>query len=846
MIHFSILGPAKKGEWDLKCPKCHNDNPDTSRFCGSCAEVLNSEKQPLPSFTKTIETPAHALSKDSLIAGKYRIVGEIGRGGMGVVYKAEDIKLRRTVALKFLPAQWTADPDARERFVHEAQAASALDHPNICNVHEIEETEDGRIYIAMACYEGESLRDMLKRGPLPPEEALKIAIQAAEGMSAAHAKGIVHRDIKPANMLIAAQGIVKVVDFGLAKLAGQVKLTREGTTLGTVAYMSPEQARGEAVDQRTDIWSLGVVLYEMLAGVLPFAGKVDRTLINAILHREPAPLSKSKKELPAGLENIVFKALRKNPSDRYQQMDEMLTDLQAVAEGLKPLKARSGIFRGRILGVKKTYAYPALVGTVVLAALAILFVFPKRGQAFDSIAVLPLANLSGDPNQDYFSDGVHSDLILELMRIRSVTVINKTSTLGYKGTTKKASEIAADLHVDAVVDGSVRYSGGRVRITVELIDGRTNKNLWAGNFEGANRDTLTLQSEAALAIAKQIRAALTPEEKSALARKRPVKPEALELYLKGKSILDRTATNSVDTSTDLKKSLVFFEQALESDPDFALAHAGTALAYDLYGSIGSGSSKEMVSRAKEAALKALSLDETIADAHLVLADLTCLTYPIDVKRVIEEYRSVLESFPNHALARAWYAINMACGGWIENKESIANAEQARKLDPLNYSIGEYLVQIYYGTREDDKMLIAAKDLVAGNPHNPASHAMLAFALLYSAQFAEARAAYEKSIELGGSPNPFIPIFIWSFSGEKQKSIDAIEEYLRKTRTEDIMPMWVATAYSINGNNNKAFEWLEKALTAGTPIANVATDRVFDSLRTDPRYKLFLKKLFLDP
>jgi len=255
-----------------KCPTCHSDNPDTSQFCGTYASRLTQAGPPPASLTKTLETPVQILKKGTLIAGKYRVLEELGRGGMGIVYKAEDIKLQRPVALKFLLHQWVSDPDARERFTQEARAASALDHPNICTIHEIEETDDGRLYIAMGCYEGESLREKIKRGPLETDEAIDLAIQAASGMAKAHAKGIVHRDIKPANILVTQDGVAKVVDFGLAKLAGQVKLTREGTTVGTVAYMSPEQAKGEAVDQRTDIWSLGVVLYEMLSGVLPFKG----------------------------------------------------------------------------------------------------------------------------------------------------------------------------------------------------------------------------------------------------------------------------------------------------------------------------------------------------------------------------------------------------------------------------------------------------------------------------------------------------------------------------------------------------------------------------------------------
>jgi len=352
----------------MKCPKCHSDNPDSSRFCGRCAAPFAPEGQPSVSLTQTLETPVHGLASGSIVAGKYRVVEEIGRGGMGVVYKAEDIKLKRTVALKFLPHQWTSDPDARERFVQEARAASALDNPNICNIHEIEETEDGRMYIVMAYYEGESLRDKIKRGPLKKEEALDIILQAVGGMSKAHQKGIIHRDLKPANILVTGEGVAKVVDFGLAKLAGQVKLTREGTTIGTVAYMSPEQAKGEAVDQRTDIWSLGVVLYEMLSGRLPFKGEYEQSLIHSILNHDPEPIIKIRKDTPRDLDQVLGKALEKRASDRYQGMEEFSADLEAVAEGLRPLKAKARPFRGRIFGIRKTHAYAGVAGLAILTA----------------------------------------------------------------------------------------------------------------------------------------------------------------------------------------------------------------------------------------------------------------------------------------------------------------------------------------------------------------------------------------------------------------------------------------------------------------------------------------------
>ncbi len=394
----------------------------------------------------------------------YRILEKLGEGGMGVVYKARDIKLDRLVALKFLPPQISADEDEKKRFIHEAKAASALDHPNICSVYEINETPEGQLFISMGYYEGKTLSEKIRDGPLPLDEAFEIARQIAEGMKKAHGKGIVHRDLKPANVMLTDDGTVKIVDFGLAKLRGMSRLTKTGTTMGTVAYMSPEQTMGKEVDQRTDIWSLGVILYEMLAGKAPFRGDYEQAVTYAIINEEPEPLSKSRPDIQSGLENIVSHALAKNPANRYQTMEEFLADLRAVAEGLKPLKARRQWARGKFVGMRLAYVYAGLAVLAILFALNVagvrdLLLKKSRESIIRSIAVLPFANFSGDPSQEYFSDGMTDELITSLSKIGALKVISRTSTMPFKGTKKSMREIAATLGVDGVLEGSVLRSG---------------------------------------------------------------------------------------------------------------------------------------------------------------------------------------------------------------------------------------------------------------------------------------------------------------------------------------------------------------------------------------------------
>lgn len=822
----------------MKCPKCHSDNPDTSRFCGSCATLLSQDSPPIDSLTKTVQTPAHVLSKGTLIAGKYRIVDEIGRGGMGIVYKAEDVILQRIVALKFLPAQWTADPEARERFVHEARAASALDHPNICNIHEIGEAEDDRMYIAMAFYEGKSLREKIKQGPLKQEEALGIAIQAATGMANAHQKGIVHRDIKPANMLITSDGVVKVLDFGLAKLAGQVKLTREGTTVGTVAYMSPEQAKGEAVDQRTDIWSLGVVLYEMLSGVLPFKGDYEQTLIHSILQQEPERLGRLRKELPAGLENIVFKLLSKNPADRYQSMDELLEDLQSVAEGLQPVRAASMIFRGRILGLKKVHAYPAIAGILVLAIVAWLMIFPKRGPAFDSIAVLPLQNLTGDPEQDYFSEGIHEALITDLGRLGGLKrVIARSSVMRFKGTKKPLHEIAQELKVDALITGAVLMSGNRVRVTAQLINPANDAQIWARSYERDLSDILSLQNEIVSEVTREVRVKLTPQEETRLASAGKINPQAYEAYLKGRFHLLKL------TRPDLDSALQYFELALNTDANYALAYAGIATVWGARQQQGLASASETTPRVAEAAAKALELDSTLAEVHYTLAVIRTWVY-WDWEGAETEFRTAIDLNPNYPEARAYYSHLLNILG--RPKEAMSQIERALDVDPFNSLFQAlYAMDLMYARRYDDAIGLLRKtlktspnDLVALSTLRSALHmkhldteALEVWKQSYAARDdREAEEALARGFEEGG------------YSGALRR---VAETLAARSKTTYVSPWQIGTLYTRAGKNDEALDWLEKAyLARDQNMPYLGVDPIFDTLRDDPRYQGLLRKMKL--
>ncbi|MGH7597342.1 MAG: protein kinase domain-containing protein [bacterium] len=539
----------------------------------------------------------------------YKILEKLGGGGMGVVYKAQDLKLDRFVALKFLPPHLSADEEEKKRFIHEAKAASALDHPNICTIYEIDETEDGadcvrRMFIAMAYYEGETLKKKIERGPLPIDQTLDLAIQIAQGLAKAHEHGITHRDIKPANVMITKDGIVKIVDFGLAKLAGVVGLTKAGITLGTPAYMSPEQARGEEVDHRTDIWSLGVVLYEMLIAQLPFRGEYEAAMMYSILNEEPKPLADLRADAPNKLQQIVEKAITKNPDQRYQHIHEMLTDLSALKKQLESESAKES---------------------------------DSEKKPAPSIAVLPFADLSPQKDQEYFCDGMAEELINALTKIEALKVVARTTAFSFKGEKLDVREIGRKLNVETLVEGSVRKAGNRVRITAQLVNVVDGYHLWSEKYDREMEDIFAIQDDIAQQIVAALKIKLIGEPSVPLVKRYTENLEAYHLYLKGRYYWNKRYEGL------LQKGMECFGQALAKDPDYALAYAGLADSYSILGIYHFLPPKEAFSRAKAAAEKALKIDESLAEAHTSLGAIGFC------------YDKALDIDPNSVVALAYIA-----------------------------------------------------------------------------------------------------------------------------------------------------------------------------------------------
>jgi len=581
----------------------------------------------------------------------YKILEELGRGGMGVVYKAQDTKLDRTVALKFLPPALTADADAKQRFIHEARAASILDHPNICTIHEISETDDGRIFIAMACYEGETLKEKIDRGPLKLEEAVDIASHIALGLEKAHNQGIVHRDIKPANIFLTRDGQVKIMDFGLAKSRGQTRLTKADTTLGTFAYMSPEQARSENVDPRTDIWSLGVILHEMIASRLPFKGDYEQAMVYSIFNEDPEPLTSVRTGVPMELERIVGKCLQKDPSLRYQTAADFAADLRGlrrtadvtgtVTPAMPAAETSRGI--GRWLWVGVTAAALALATFFLIRE----FVPSPEEPASDRkmLVVLPFENL-GAPEDEYFADGITEEITARLAGIHRLGVIARTSAMRYKNTDKTIRQIGDELGVQYVLEGSIRWHRGaehesRVRVTPQLIRVSDATHLWAHSYQKSMVDIFQVQCDIGEAVAEALDIALLEPERAALGSRPTENIDAYQAYLRGLDL-----GRAVDYSKENQLlQIQMFERAVALDSTFALAYAMLSWAHSFAYFDGHDPTFERRTLAKAAVERALELDPQLPEAHLALG-YYCYYCHRDYGRALEEFAIAAKSLPN--------------------------------------------------------------------------------------------------------------------------------------------------------------------------------------------------------
>jgi serine/threonine-protein kinase len=819
--------------------------------------------------------------------GRYAIRSHIGAGGMGEVYLAEDLKLGRRVALKVLNHELTENPEHLQRFEREARSASALNHPNILTIYEIGEAA-GTHFIAAEFIEGESLRQLIKRGPLELPEIVDLSIQIASALAAAHEAGIVHRDVKPENIMVRKDRLVKVLDFGLVKLLDQessefeeeavtraLLKTTPGIVMGTTPYMSPEQTRGLDVDERTDIWSLGVVIYQLVTGRLPFEGNTKSDIIASILKTVPPPVIHEGEAVPRGLEHIVSKALRKNREDRYQHIKDLLLDLKDCKQELEFVSKLSGsIPPGLISRLSTSQTAPSaavetstvtdrhttssseyitnqikrhkpdvittfvvLLGLVILGVLAYSRYFASSDKTeIDSLAILPFANDSGDAEMEYLSDGLSESLINNLSQLPRLKVIARSSAFRYKGKEVNPEEAADALGVKSILTGRVLRHGENLQISVELMDVRDKTQVWGAQYNRSGTDLMVVQQEIAREISRNLRLKLSPAEQSRVGNMHTANAEAYELYLKGRFYWNKR------TGESLKKSVDCFNQAIEKDPSYALAYVGLADAYIVIPFFSAGLAQDSYPKAKAAAKRALEIDDTLAEAHTAMAAVL-MDYDWNLPESNREFERAIELNPNYANAHHWYAReNLTIMGQFDR--ALAEMRRAQELDPLSLIINANYGKAYFNARRYDEAIQQLKKTIELDQSFFVAHHYLGSAYAMKGDFSEALSEYQKAQQLNDDPHVAALLGrLYAVWGKRDEALRTLSQLKSVAQHRYVADYSVALVYAGLGEKDRAFELLEKSYREHTvDMLTLHYDPLIDNLRSDPRFADLLRRV----
>jgi serine/threonine protein kinase/Flp pilus assembly protein TadD len=829
--------------------------------------------------------------------GRYEIRSQIGAGGMGEVFLARDTQLDRTVALKILPEAVAADQTRLQRFIQEAKSASGLNHPNILTVYEIGQAATVH-FIATEFVEGETLRQHLSKGPMSLIEILDICVQVTSALSAAHEANIIHRDVKPENIMIRRDGIVKVLDFGLAKLAAlepaavnpeastrAIIKTDPGTVVGTVSYMSPEQARAIPVDVRTDIFSGGVVLYEMVAGCLPFTGSTSSEVMASILsEKQPQPLARYSREVPTELERVASKALRKNRDERYQTIKDFLLDLKSLKQELEfaaKLERSTSPEIRKISDATKAIAtdptdravrtattpdtpraiphdithdvttplktrratWLTLTALVVVVATAVFFGYSRyagraSGSTIRSIAVLPFANADGNPDTEYLSDGISESLINSLSKLPGVKVIARSSSFRYKGKETDPQEVARALGVESILTGRVVHRGDNLLISVELVNASDKTQVWGDQYNRKLADILTVQDEIAKRISETLRLRLSGEQQQRLTKRYSDNVEAYQDYLKGRFY------SAKSTESGLKKSIEYFNQAIEKDPNYALAWAGLANGYwedsDIH-----ISPRDAMPKAKQAALKALAIDDTLAEAHGALA-IELTAYDWDWANAEKEFKRAIELNPDYPTAHAQYGWYLSLMGRPE--ESIAELKRATELDPLSTASNGILGLAYGWARHNNEAVAQLQKTLELDPEAWLTMTYLGWVHIGQGKFSEAITVLQRAKQI--DDNQYVLGALgesYALSGNRTEALAAITQLKERSKERYVSPHCIAMIYAGLGDKDQAFEWLNKAFEARSEhLTWLKVDARMNPLRSDPRFAEMMRRVGLTP
>ena len=836
----------------IKCPTCHSDNPDTLKFCGECGTQLPPPQSHPPVVTETLQTPVYELTTGSTFAGRYQVIEELGHGGMGRVYKVFDTKIKEKVALKLIKPEIASDKETIERFGNELRLARQISQRNVCRMFDIGEAE-GAHFITMEYVHGEDLKSMIHMsGSLSVGMLLSVGKQVCDGLAEAHSLGVVHRDLKPQNIMIDKNGNAKIMDFGIARSIKDKGITGPSVMIGTPEYMSPEQAEAKNVDHRSDIYSLGVILYEMATSHVPFTGETALSI--AMKHKGEIPKNPKQinSSIPDNLSGVILKCLEKDKTKRYQNAADIHSELEKIEKGLptteriilekKPMTSREITVK---FSLKKLMAPVLIVGVIILAAVAYWLFIPKKHAPVTptqrrSIAVLPFADLSQAKQYEYLCDGLSETLIDALTHIEGLWVPARTSAFFFKGKTQDIREIGQKLGVDSVLEGSIQVAGDNLRVTARISNTQDGRQVWSEIYNRKMADIFAIQDDIAKAIVTALRIKQLGEKGAPLVKNYTENLEAYRLYLQGRAYWNKRG------EADLIKSIEFFKKAIEVDPNYALAYSGLSDAYYIFGNNGYWPAEKAYPKAKAAALKALEIDDKLAEAHATLGSIIS-DYDWDFAAAEKELKLAIQLNPGYATGHQYYAYHLVNLG--KNEEALREIKIARNLDPLSPRISANVGLFLYYDRRYGQAVEELDKALEVDPTHAATYAWLGWSYDAMGKYEEAVRCYLRAGELRGMPKDLNPYLAGGYAlmGKKDEARKILGNLIEYSKTNYVPPVSFASVFSALGEKEQVFAWLEKAFRERDPylIMFVKPSHLFGPVRSDPRFTELMRKIGLE-